>query len=165
MNDVSENMARNIRFFRLKKGLTQDQVGAFIGGLCRAAVSHWETGKSRPDVRSIPRLCDLLGISYGTLFGSDSSDGSFDNHSNPQGELADAARADEWRPPFNARAADINAVLERLRQYTTEDHRGCRAPHELINAAVEAIETLIDQRDSLIQALNTYDENDRHGYC
>lgn len=64
-----ENIRRNIRHFRLKKGLSQDQVGDFIGGLSRGAVSHWETGTHRPSIRHLPRLCYILGISYATLLG------------------------------------------------------------------------------------------------
>ena len=36
--------------------------------LGRAAISNWETGRTRPDIANIPRLCNVLGITVAAFF-------------------------------------------------------------------------------------------------
>ncbi|MGE5627642.1 MAG: helix-turn-helix domain-containing protein [Solirubrobacterales bacterium] len=54
--------------FRLRKekGITQDQLGSFIG-VSTAAVSKWESGASYPDITLLPVLATFFNVSMDTL--------------------------------------------------------------------------------------------------
>ena len=59
----------NLRQLRLDCGMTQEQVAEKIG-VTRQAVSSYESGRTRPDIDMLIRLCgiyetDLEGIIYG----------------------------------------------------------------------------------------------------
>ena len=59
-----------IREYRKRKGLNQEQLGA-IAHVKKNAVGAWEAGRSRPDVASIPALCEALGLPLSVFFGMD----------------------------------------------------------------------------------------------
>ena len=61
-----------IREYRLKKGLNQPQLARLIG-VTKNAIPNWEAGRTRPDTNYIPALCEALGISASTFFGSPGS--------------------------------------------------------------------------------------------
>ena len=63
-------ICQNIRYYRIKRGLEQKQLGAMVG-ISGNAVSNWEKGRARPDISIIPDLCDILGISFSEIFGMD----------------------------------------------------------------------------------------------
>lgn len=48
-----------IAALRLKRGLSQAEVATALE-VDKSAVSHWETGYSRPDMSRIPALAELL---------------------------------------------------------------------------------------------------------
>ena len=52
---------------RKNKGLSQEQLADSLG-VGKAAVSHWETGKRTPDITTIHRIIELLGIDGNYLF-------------------------------------------------------------------------------------------------
>ena len=52
---------------RRQQNLTQAELGRRIG-VAKANVTHWEAGRTRPDLNVIPDLCRELGISLGTFF-------------------------------------------------------------------------------------------------
>ncbi len=61
---------QNLRQLRLDCGMTQEQVAAKIG-LTRQALSSYESGRTRPDIEMLMRLCEVYGtdldaILYGT---------------------------------------------------------------------------------------------------
>jgi len=58
-----------IRAHRIKKGLNQPQLAKLLG-VSKNAIPNWEAGRARPDTNYIPALCDILGISIPTFFGS-----------------------------------------------------------------------------------------------
>jgi len=62
-----------IRKYRIKKGLNQPQLAKLVG-VSKNAIPNWETGRARPDTNYIPVLCDILGISISTFFGSPTRD-------------------------------------------------------------------------------------------
>ena len=64
----AEKYAGIIRAGRKKKGLNQQQLAERIG-VSRNTVAGWETGHSRPDLETLPRLCDSLGMSMNDFFG------------------------------------------------------------------------------------------------
>ena len=60
----------NIRTLRQRKGLTQEQVSAYLG-VSYQAVSKWETGANTPDIALLPKLAVLFDVSIDTLFSLD----------------------------------------------------------------------------------------------
>lgn len=60
-------IGEQIRKYRKEKGMTQEQLGAYVG-VTTQAVSKWERG-STPDAEIIPRIAQSLDISIDTLYG------------------------------------------------------------------------------------------------
>ena len=63
-----KEIAYHIRFFRLKKKMTQAQLANKLG-IQHQAVSKWETGTSVPDTAMLPMIADVLEITIDELFG------------------------------------------------------------------------------------------------
>ena len=61
------NISAQIKKFRNRKGMTQEQLGASVG-VSMQAVSKWERGGT-PDIELLPTLADVLGVSIDELFG------------------------------------------------------------------------------------------------
>ncbi len=57
-----------IRNSRKRKQLSQEQLGALVQ-VKKNAVGAWEAGRSRPDLSSVPSLCEALDISLNSFFG------------------------------------------------------------------------------------------------
>ena len=60
--------AEIIRTHRRGKGLNQEELGA-RASVGKNAVGAWESGRSRPDLNSVPVICETLGISLDEFFG------------------------------------------------------------------------------------------------
>lgn len=58
-----------IRQCRKQKGLSQEELGALVS-VGKNAVGAWEAGRSRPDLSSVPVICEALGISMQAFFGA-----------------------------------------------------------------------------------------------
>lgn len=56
----------NIKFFRKKKGYTQEQIAERIG-VSRQAVAKWERGDALPDIENIVALADLFEVTVDSL--------------------------------------------------------------------------------------------------
>ncbi len=70
---ASRNMAgvaygEMIRNNRRRKGMSQEELGA-LANVGKNAVGAWEAGRSRPDLNSVPVICENLGISINEFFG------------------------------------------------------------------------------------------------
>ena len=65
------NFAEIIRNRRTALGMSQAEL-AEKTGVSRNTVAGWETGHSRPDPDTIPKLCDALRISINRFFGRES---------------------------------------------------------------------------------------------
>lgn len=63
-------LSENIKRFRLKKDLTQEQLAARLG-VSAQAVSKWETSDTYPDGALLLPLAGELGVSLDELFGND----------------------------------------------------------------------------------------------
>ncbi len=61
-------MGENIRSYRQKRGLTQEQLGEMIG-VSPQAVSKWENDNALPDTALLPALADALDVTLDSLFG------------------------------------------------------------------------------------------------
>ncbi len=57
-----------IRSRRKQKGLNQEELGAMVL-VGKNAVGAWESGRSRPDLSSVPVICETLGLSLEEFFG------------------------------------------------------------------------------------------------
>ena len=57
-----------IRQYRMKAGLDQAELAERLG-YTKNAVGGWETGRTRPDIGVLPRLCEVLGIPVTELLG------------------------------------------------------------------------------------------------
>ncbi len=57
-----------IRQCRKERGLSQEELGALVS-VGKNAVGAWEAGRSRPDLSSVPVICEALGISVPAFFG------------------------------------------------------------------------------------------------
>ena len=76
-SDRKDSTARNmagvaygelIRNSRREKGMSQEELGA-LARVGKNAVGAWEAGRSRPDLSSVPVICNALGISVPEFFG------------------------------------------------------------------------------------------------
>lgn len=61
-------IAKIIMEKRHEKGVTQDELAAYIG-VSKASVSKWETGQSYPDITFLPQLAAFFNISIDCLIG------------------------------------------------------------------------------------------------
>lgn len=66
----SGQYADTIRSLRLEAGLTQPQLAERLG-VTKNAISNWEAGTTRPDIETIPVLCDALQVTADELLGHD----------------------------------------------------------------------------------------------
>lgn len=62
------NLSRVLVENRHKRGLTQDDLAAYIG-VSKTAVSKWETGTTYPDITLLPQLAAYFNISIDELMG------------------------------------------------------------------------------------------------
>lgn len=62
------NIAKTLVVKRREKGITQDELAAYIG-VSKASVSKWETGQSYPDIVFLPQLAAYFNISLDELLG------------------------------------------------------------------------------------------------
>ena len=62
------NVGRNIKRYRLLKGLTQEQLAERLC-VTSAAVSKWEAKNTYPDITMLFPLANVFGITVDELFG------------------------------------------------------------------------------------------------
>lgn len=62
-----EIIGKQIKKYRMEKGITQEQLGELVG-VTTQAVSKWERGGT-PDIELLPKLAEVLSVSIDTLFG------------------------------------------------------------------------------------------------
>lgn len=68
---MSENqLAKNIVYYRRKKGLSQEKVSEYMG-VSRQAVTKWENDISRPSSDNLIKLAQLFEVSVDTLLDND----------------------------------------------------------------------------------------------
>lgn len=61
-------MHGKLRKLREDKGMAQGDVAQYLG-VSRTAVTHWESGKKRPDLVNLVKLADLYNVSLDYLMG------------------------------------------------------------------------------------------------
>ena len=62
-----EDVARNLKFYREQKGLTQRELANKIG-VKHNTISSWENGPNSIDISFIMQICDILEISLDEMF-------------------------------------------------------------------------------------------------
>ena len=66
---MSENqLAKNIMYYRKKRGLSQEKVSEYMG-VSRQAVTKWENDVSRPSSDHLIKLAQLFEVEVETLLG------------------------------------------------------------------------------------------------
>jgi transcriptional regulator with XRE-family HTH domain len=60
-------IGNNIKKYREIKGFTQEYVSEKVGKT-KNVVSNWERGDNDPDAKTIPILCEILGVDANTLY-------------------------------------------------------------------------------------------------
>ena len=68
INAAGVPYAEIIRARRREKGMSQEELGALVS-VRKNAVGAWESGRSRPDISSVPVICETLGLSLEEFFG------------------------------------------------------------------------------------------------
>lgn len=63
-------MVSNIRNFRVRKNLSQEDLAARLG-IDRTTVTKWETGESLPRAEKLPRIAAILGCTVDELLAVD----------------------------------------------------------------------------------------------
>lgn len=66
-------LSKNLKIFRKRKGLTQENVAEDLN-VVRQTISKWEKGISVPDADMLIRLAEILDVSVSELIGSDVTD-------------------------------------------------------------------------------------------
>ena len=67
---TQETIGKNIRKARRDLELTQDELAERLA-VTESAVSQWESGKTVPDLMTVPALCAVLGVTSDWLLGVD----------------------------------------------------------------------------------------------
>lgn len=71
--DSHKMLSKNLKIFRERKGLTQENVAETLN-VVRQTISKWEKGISVPDADMLIRLAEVLDVSVSELIGSDVTD-------------------------------------------------------------------------------------------
>lgn len=77
---MSEYFNKNLKYLRVKKGLSQDKLAKMIGK-DRSSIAYWELGKSEPSIDNVIKISDALNIPIYDLTGKDLTKGDFDESS------------------------------------------------------------------------------------
>ena len=64
-------LAKNIRYLRKKKNLSQDQIAEQLGYKSYTTIQKWETGISEPPISKLRALSELLGVDINDLASKD----------------------------------------------------------------------------------------------
>ncbi|RAL21939.1 helix-turn-helix domain-containing protein [Thermoflavimicrobium daqui] len=67
-NSGRKDIGERIRLIRIKKGMTQEEIGKLIGRSA-AVISSYETGKRCPPTKQVDDLSKALGVSVDYLLG------------------------------------------------------------------------------------------------
>ena len=66
MAEINKKVGRNIRKYRLKKGLTQEQL-AFEANLHRAYIGHVERGEKNIGLQNLEKIAKALSVKVQNL--------------------------------------------------------------------------------------------------
>lgn len=75
MENIKNNIAANIAFYRKKCKITQQELAIRLNTK-NTTVSTWERGSSLPDAETLFSICQILNVSLSQLYGVDSAPGN-----------------------------------------------------------------------------------------
>ena len=106
-----EHYGKVIREHRIALGMTQVQLAEAVN-VPKNNVTHWEAGRTRPDLNTVPLVCDALKIDLATFFGVNEH---FEALSSTDRNILRSIQA---LPEHDRRIlqATINSMLEIVRQ-------------------------------------------------
>ncbi len=76
----------NLKLFRKKSGLTQEQLAEQVG-VSRQAIAKWENGDALPDIDNLVALADIYGVTIDSLVR---------NVASYAGESSEKSMCSEW---------------------------------------------------------------------
>lgn len=65
------NIAKNIRYLRLKNEMSQDELAARLGKKSYTTIQKWETGVSEPSLLLATQIANIFGVTINDLAGKD----------------------------------------------------------------------------------------------
>ena len=63
-------IGRRIKEERIKRGLTQEELGNMVG-VSKTAISYYERGKEQPKMEKLKKLTEVLNLTPNYIFGSE----------------------------------------------------------------------------------------------
>lgn len=69
MNNVRDEISKNLLYYRKKNGLTQKQLAEKLG-VKNSAVSNWEKGLNSINIDTLHTVCKVFNVSINDMFGS-----------------------------------------------------------------------------------------------
>ena len=68
MEGLKEEVAKNILFFRNKRGISRKELAQKIN-VTVASISHWENARNSMDMDTLHKICNVLDVSITDMFG------------------------------------------------------------------------------------------------
>lgn len=68
MKRIETKFPENLKKFRIKAGLTQEELAKKLGKT-KNVISNWERGENRPDAETIAKICAILNVTPNELLG------------------------------------------------------------------------------------------------
>ena len=153
-----------IRRQRKEKKMNQEELGALVK-VGKNAVGAWEAGRSRPDVGSVPVICEALGLSLEEFFGFPDKSGENGEYSGISGEeRADLLRRYGVLNPYNRQVIMRQMdMLHQMQEDTRKPRKIIRLFRNELAASAGPGETLEATRGEEVylfadQATETADE-------
>ena len=153
-----------IRRQRKEKKMNQEELGALVK-VGKNAVGAWEAGRSRPDVGSVPVICEALGLSLEEFFGFPGKSGESGEYSGISGEeRADLLRRYGVLNPYNRQVIMRQMdMLHQMQEDTRKPRKIIRLFRNELAASAGPGETLEATRGEEVylfadQATETADE-------
>ena len=123
MNNIKETIAKNLKFFREERKITQKQLAEVLG-VKHNTISTWENGTNSIDVSLLMQICEYLNVSLNDMFGRENRT-SPERHS-PFGTRKDDQLIKLWRklPPEKQQKMLSIIKLELEECATSEEQEG-----------------------------------------
>ena len=100
-------LQENIRAFRQKKGMTQEELASRLH-VVRQTVSKWEKGLSVPDAELLIRLAEVLEVSVAQLLGAEAETATEEK---PDAMIEQLSRINEQLAIKNRRAKRLWKIV------------------------------------------------------
>ncbi len=68
MTPIDLEVAKNIKFYRKERGLTQSDLATKLG-VGNTAVSGWEVGRNSIDLETLAKICKILDVTIKDMYG------------------------------------------------------------------------------------------------